>query len=143
MKIKIICVGKMSKKNRELYDSYVKKINFYAKTHISEVREVKDTNPEVIIKKETEMIKKLIPKNSKVFLCSLQGKQYDSVEFSNLFTEASLTFIIGGSHGVDESQFENKISFSKMTFPHQLFRTILCEQIFRSLNILNGGKYHK
>ncbi|CRH56988.1 Ribosomal RNA large subunit methyltransferase H [Chlamydia trachomatis] len=66
-----------------------------------------------------------------------------SEEFSDLFIEDNLTFIVGGSNGVDESKFNNKISFSKMTFPHQMFRLMLIEQIYRGLAIKKNIKYHK
>ena len=65
------------------------------------------------------------------------------MDFATKFDEDNLTFVIGGSHGTNENNFDKKISFSKMTFPHQMFRVILVEQIFRALSIKNGMKYHK
>ncbi len=144
MKINIIAVGNLNKENKKLYQDYVKKIGFYSTIRLSEVKPVIDKNIEVIKQKETLLIKSLIPKNSKVFLCSLQGQQYSSIDFSKKFTEIdNVTFIIGGSYGVDETQFDNKINFSKMTFPHQMFRIMLVEQIFRAFSIKSGSKYHK
>ena len=143
MKINIVSVGKLQKEFKTLFESYKKKIEFYSKLNIIEIKEVNDKNMKVQIEKETEAILNVIPKNSEVILCSLKGKTYSSVEFSNFFNKDNLTFVIGGSHGVDESQFTNKIKFSDMTFPHQMFRVMLIEQIFRSLSIKNGSKYHK
>lgn len=143
MKINIVAVGKLQKEFKSLFDSYVKKIEFYSNLNVIEVKEVNDKNIEVQKTKETELILNAIPKNSKVILCALNGKQYTSPEFSKKFNEDNLTFVIGGSHGVDETKFGEKINFSKMTFPHQMFRVMLIEQIFRGLSIKNGSKYHK
>ena len=143
MKINIIAVGKLQKEFLTLFQSYQKKINFYAQLSVIELKETNHKNIDVQIKKETESILKAIPKNSHVVLCSLQGKQYSSVEFTSFFDQDNVTFIIGGSHGVDEKMFNKKICFSKMTFPHQMFRVLLVEQIFRSLSIKNNSKYHK
>lgn len=143
MKLNIICVGKLQSDFKTLFDSYKKKISFWADLNIIELKEVNHDNIAVQKQKETELILNAIPKNSKVFLCSLKGKQYSSEEFSNFFEEDNLTFVIGGSHGVDESHFNQKINFSKMTFPHQMFRVMLIEQIYRGLSIKNNSKYHK
>ena len=143
MKINIIAVGKLQKEFKTLFEDYKRKSQFYADINIIELREVNHKNIEVQKEKETEAILNAIPKSSKVILCSLKGKQKSSVEFSEMFHEDNLTFVIGGSHGVVESKFDNKINFSKMTFPHQMFRVMLMEQIFRGLGILNNSKYHK
>ena len=143
MKINIIAVGKLQNDFKVLFDSYAKKLNFWADLNMVELKEVNHDNIEVQREKETELILNAIPKNSKVFLCSLKGKQYSSEEFSSFFDEDNLTFVIGGSHGVDETKFHNKINFSKMTFPHQMFRVMLIEQIYRGLAIKNNSKYHK
>lgn len=143
MKINIIAVGKLQKEFKALFDIYAKKIKFYANLNIIEIKEFNDKNIEIQKRKETELIINAIPKSSKVLLCSLQGDNFSSTDFSKKFDEDNLTFVIGGSHGVDENQFINKINFSKMTFPHQMFRVMLVEQIFRALSIKNGMKYHK
>ena len=143
MKINIIAVGKLQSEFKTLFADYVKKANFYATINMIEIKEVNHKNIGVQIAKETELILKEIPKNSNVILCSLKGKQYTSPEFSTLIDEDNITFVIGGSHGVDESKFTNKIKFADMTFPHQMFRVMLMEQIFRGLSIKNGSKYHK
>ncbi len=144
MKINIIAVGTLGKEWKTLYKDYFKKLGFYAHVRLSEVRPVNDRNIEVVKQKETMIIQSLIPKNSRVVLCSLKGKQYSSEEFSEKFTETdNITFIIGGSYGVDESQFSEKLNFSPMTFPHQMFRVMLVEQLFRAFSIKSGSKYHK
>lgn len=143
MKINIIAVGKMQAEFKVLFDSYKKKILFYSELNMIEVKEINHDNIEVQKQKETELIIQAIPKGSRAILCSLKGSQYSSEEFASFFEEDNITFIIGGSHGVDESLFKEKINFSKMTFPHQMFRVMLIEQIFRGLSIKNGLKYHK
>ena len=143
MKINIIAVGKLQNDFKVLFDSYAKKLNFWATLNVIELKEVNHENIEVQKEKETAEILKNVPKGSRVILCSLKGKQYDSVSFSSFFDMDNLTFVIGGSHGVDESQFNEKINFSKMTFPHQMFRVMLIEQIYRGLAIKNNSKYHK
>lgn len=143
MKLNIICVGKLQNEFKSLFETYKSKIEFYSQVNVIELKEVNHDNVEVQKQKETEMILASIPKNSKVFLCSLNGKEYSSEKFSELFCEDNITFVIGGSHGVDESFFQNKVKFSNMTFPHQLFRVMLIEQIFRGFSIINNSKYHK
>lgn len=143
MKINLIAVGSLSSDNKKIYDSYIKKISFLATINLIEIKEVVNENIEIKIAKETQLILSKIPKNSKVIYLSLKGKQMTSEEFSDLFIEDNLTFIVGGSNGVDESKFNNKISFSKMTFPHQMFRLMLIEQIYRGLAIKKNIKYHK
>ncbi len=143
MKINIIAVGKLSNEFEILFNRYKNKIKFYSAINVIELKEVKEKNIELKKQKETEMILKVIPKNSKTIYCSTTGKQVKSVEFSEYLRKDNLTFIIGGSNGVDESKFEQKLNFSKMTFPHQLFRVILIEQIFRGFSIINNSKYHK
>lgn len=143
MKINIIAVGKLQSEFKTLFDAYKKKISFYSELNMIEVKEVNHDNIEVQRQKETELILQAIPKGSRAILCALNGKQYTSEEFATFFEEDNITFVIGGSHGVDETQFKEKINFSKMTFPHQMFRVMLIEQIFRGLSIKNGLKYHK
>ncbi|UUM20693.1 23S rRNA (pseudouridine(1915)-N(3))-methyltransferase RlmH [Mycoplasma sp. 2045] len=144
MKLNIVAVGSLTKDFQVLYDDYVKKINFFAKINLIEIKEQKIDNIQLKIKKETEMILEKIPKNSKVIYLSLQGKQLSSEEFGLTFLDIdNVTFVIGGSNGVDEEMFANKINFSKMTFPHQLFRVMLVEQIYRAFTIRNNITYHK
>ncbi|MBN3534802.1 23S rRNA (pseudouridine(1915)-N(3))-methyltransferase RlmH [Mycoplasma procyoni] len=143
MKITLIAVGNIQKQFEALISEYKKKISFFRELNIIEIKEINEENISLKKKKETEKILEKIPKNTKTFLCSLQGKQKTSEEFSDLLDEANICFVIGGSNGVEEEYFENKINFSKMTFPHQLFRVMLVEQIYRGLAIKNNIKYHK
>lgn len=143
MKINIIAVGKLSKEFKTLFDDYKRKAEFYSKINLIELKDIRDDNVEVQKKKETELIINSIPKGSRVIYCSTKGKQKTSPEFSEMFHEDNITFVVGGSYGVDESKFNETINFSKMTFPHQMFRVMLMEQIFRGLSILGNSKYHK
>ncbi|MGZ9414536.1 23S rRNA (pseudouridine(1915)-N(3))-methyltransferase RlmH [Mycoplasma sp. 480] len=144
MKITIIAVGKLQKNYLTLFQEYEKKISFFSKIDVIEIKELQEENIEIKKEKETNKILELIPKNSTVFLCSLKGKQMDSFEFSNLIDKSNITFIIGGSNGVIEDKIDaQKINFSLLTFPHQLFRVLLVEQIYRAFAIKNNIKYHK
>ena len=143
MKLNIIAIGSLTKEYQNLYDSYLKKISFFASINLIQIKEIKNPNIDLKIEKETKLILEKIPKNSKVYSLSLSGKKVNSIQFSNLIDEDNITFIIGGSNGVDERCFINKISFSDLTFPHQLFRVMLVEQIYRSFTIKNNIEYHK
>jgi len=143
--IKIICVGKLKEKYMiDLVNDYYKRINKYHKT---EIIEVKDSN----IKSESLEIKKYIDNKDYVVTMEIEGSKLSSIELSKkidnlLMTYANITFIIGGSDGLDDSikKISNySISFSNLTFPHGLFRGILLEQIYRSFKILNNDTYHK
>lgn len=143
--IKIICVGKLKEKYmKELINDYYKRINKY---HKLEIIEVKDSN----IKDESIEIKKYINNRDYIITMEIEGNKLTSIELSKkidnfLMTYSNITFIIGGSDGIDESikKLSNySISFSNLTFPHGLFRGILLEQIYRSFKILNNETYHK
>ena len=142
--IKIICVGKL--KEKYLVDAcleYVKRISKYTKI---EIIELKDSN----IKEERDNILKYINKEFIITL-EIEGNMLDSPtlarKIDNIFlTNPNITFIIGGSDGLHEDikKISNyKLSFSNLTFPHQLFRVMLLEQIYRSFKILNNETYHK
>lgn len=149
MNIQIIAVGTLSKEFKPACEKYFKSISNFANINVLEIKEFsEEKNIETKIKKETNLILSKINKNSKTFLFSINGKEYDSFEFSNLIINdknQNLTFIIGGSNGVDEVMLNNtiKISVSKMTFPHQLFRCLALEQIYRAIMINKNKKYHK
>ena len=148
--IKIICVGKIKEKFfKEALEEYKKRISKYTKLEIIELKDEKDTsNP---LKKEKEDILKHINPKDNIVLLDIKGKQYTSEEFANFInkeitTYSNITFIIGSSNGLDEDikkLTNKKVSFSSLTFPHQLFRVILLEQIYRSFKILNNETYHK
>lgn len=158
MKISIICVGKIKEKFFNLaIDEYLKRLSKYAKINIIEVLDEKApenislAEEEIIKQKEANKILKNIKDEFVVALC-INGKQLDSIEFSNFIQKnmnngiSHILFIIGGSLGLHSSVLERanfKISFSKMTFPHQLMRVILLEQIYRAERILKNEPYHK
>lgn len=158
--IKILCVGKIKEKALEsLIQEYAKRLSKYCKLEIIEVDDEKLPTPcsnnNIRLVKEKEC-KKLIEKIDRIGKCSiicldLNGKQYTSEEFSNKLSSmctygiSTLVFVIGGSLGISDellSLCDEKISFSKMTFPHQLFRVFLLEQIFRAFKIQNNETYH-
>ncbi|WP_406615900.1 23S rRNA (pseudouridine(1915)-N(3))-methyltransferase RlmH [Mycoplasmopsis hyopharyngis] len=149
MNIQIIAVGSLSPEFKKVFEKYEKSISHFSNLNVVEIKEFsEEKNINVKVQKETNLILSKFQKDATVFLCSLQGKQYDSVEFAQLINQQNnrnLTFVIGGSNGVDEQKFDSnfKISISKMTFPHQLFRCILAEQIYRAFSILENKKYHK
>lgn len=144
--IKIICVGKIKEKYlTDLINDYKTRITKYQKI---EIIELKDNNIE---SESSEILNHLNNKDYNI-LMDIHGKKINSVDLSNLidskFTSGynTITFIIGGSNGVNEAVKGNVqmlLSFSDMTFPHGLFRGILLEQIYRSFKILNNESYHK
>lgn len=156
VKINVIAVGKIKESYYQAgVDEYVKRLSKYAKVRIVEVKEKNLSNEpnsaEILetLKREGEEIKKEL-KGACVAL-AIEGKNYSSVAFAELIKKlkdekGEITFVIGGSHGIDESvknSCAEKLSFSKMTFPHTLARVMLLEQIYRAFNILQDGKYHK
>lgn len=150
--IKIICVGKIKEKfYKEAIEEYQKRLSKYTKLNIIEVEDINLDNEELIKQKESELILKHIDKKDYIITLEIEGKQLSSIELSKKIEELetlnpNITFIIGGSYGLD-NKIKNisnyKLSFSKLTFPHQLFRVILLEQIYRSYKIKNNESYHK
>ncbi len=149
--IKIICVGAIKEKElSSLIDEYLKRINKYSKIEVIQLNDysygVKET-----LKTEGEQILKHIAPKDFVITMEIEGKELNSLEFveklrKTSITNSNITFVIGGSYGLDESiksRSNFKLSFSKLTFPHQLFRLILLEQIYRSFKIINNEEYHK
>lgn len=150
--IKIICVGKIKENYlKDAIDEYKKRLSKYTNLLIIEVNDYNDKNTQIILNKEKQEIEKYINKNDYIISLDIQGKMIDSVEFSNkidkiFIINPNITFIIGGSYGIHEDikKMSNElISFSKLTFPHQLFRVMLLEQIYRSFKIQNNESYHK
>ena len=159
MKITLITVGKI--KERFFEDAiaeYSKRLSRYCKLEIIQVADEKtpdgaSENVERQIKeKEGNRILSHISDNDYVIALAINGKERDSVELAEhikalgLHGKSSLTFVIGGSLGLSEEvlkRADEKLSFSKMTFPHQLMRVILSEQIYRSYRIIHGEPYHK
>ena len=159
MNIKILCVGKIKEKfYRDAISEYSKRLSKYCSLEIVEVNDEKtsenSTENEInIIKdKEGERILKHIKDKDYAIALAIQGKPQDSVAFSKYIENLGITgnssicFIIGGSLGLSDAVMKrcnDSISFSKMTFPHQLMRVILLEQIYRAMRIMNNEPYHK
>lgn len=148
MKIYLIAVGKVKSK------TYLDEINNYLKQipYPTEIIEVKDEAKISGMVLEKNRILKRLPKNSYLICLDRKGTEKSSIEFSNDLkkiiesTNKNIVFIIGGSYGIDEEllQMANEtLSFSKFTFPHQLMRVILVEQIFRAFKIMANHPYHK
>ena len=159
MKIRIICIGKLKEKYwREAVREYCKRISGFCNIEIIELKESKlpgnasKADEKNVICKEGESILKKVGKGEYVITMEIEGKQMDSVSLSKDITEIfdygkdTIDFIIGGSLGLSKDVKERadfKLSFSKMTFPHQMARVMLLEQIYRSFKIANGEVYHK
>lgn len=156
--INILCIGKIKEKFfKDAINEYSKRISKYCKLNILELPDQKipdksNTTIENEIKtKECNNIINHIKKDSYIICLDLKGKEFSSEELSKnieniSMTSSNITFIIGGSLGLTEKLLNlanQKICFSKMTFPHQLIRIFLLEQIFRSFKISNGETYHK
>lgn len=150
--IKIICVGKIKENFFNLaIAEYEKRLNKYTKIQIIEVPDEFDKSPDISMKKEANSILKHIFDKDYVITMEIDGHSLSSIELSNkinniFLTNSNITFIIGGSNGLDNSVKKRSnyaLSFSKLTFPHQLFRIILLEQIYRSFKIINNETYHK
>lgn len=144
MKINIICFGKLSAQWQDLFDQYAKKIH-NTKINVIELKEVIVKNIEQKKEEESKLLLSKIPKNCKNYLLDIQGQELDSIQFSKKILQSNINFIIGGSNGVNRDMFKDieAISFSKLTFPHELFRVILIEQIYRSIKIKENSNYHK
>lgn len=161
LNIKVLCVGKIREKSlKELLEEYEKRISKYAKLEIIELDDDKipqNASPAIEEQVKISESNKLIEKikkypNSNVILLDLKGKQYSSEEFAEkidniqTYSSSTIIFVIGGSLGMSQELLNlstDKICFSKMTFPHQLIRVFLLEQIFRAFKILNNETYHK
>lgn len=159
MKITIIAVGKIKEKfYRDAIAEYAKRLSKYCKLEIIEVADEKtpdkcsETEEQMILSKEADKILKHIRPDMLVYALAIKGKKLDSVAFAEEINKAGLTgnssvaFVIGGSLGLHESvlkRADKQISFSDMTFPHQLMRVILTEQIYRGFRIIANEPYHK
>lgn len=159
MKITILCVGKVKEKfYREAVSEFEKRLSRYAKVEIIEVADEKtqedatEHEMSVIKRKEGERLLKYIREDGYVICLAIDGTMLDSVALSGKIEKLGIEgsshiyFVIGGSLGLSDEvlqRADEKLSFSKMTFPHQLMRVILLEQIYRSFRIMNHEPYHK
>jgi len=159
LKISVLTVGKIKEKfYTEAINEYSKRLSRYCKLEIVQVPDEKtvencsEIEADIVKQKEGERLLKHIPENAYVITLEIQGKQLDSVEMAKKINQlgiqgnSHIVFVIGGSLGLHKSvsnRADYKMSFSKMTFPHQLMRVILLEQIYRSFRIINNQPYHK
>ena len=158
IKVNIIALGKLKEKYLvSASDEHIKRLKGYCNLEITELEPIrlpeKPSQSEIdkALAKEAEMINAKIPKSGTVVAMCIEGKQLSSEELAGKIGDASalgqsMTFIIGSSHGLS-SEIKNRadirLSVSKMTFPHQLFRVMLLEQIYRGFKICEGSAYHK
>lgn len=159
MKITILTVGKIKEKfYRDAISEYEKRLSRYCKLDIVEVADEKTperasvAEQQKILEKEGERILANIRENTYVIILAIHGKMLDSVELSKKISGlavsgvSDITFVIGGSLGLSDGVMKRGdflLSFSSMTFPHQLMRVILLEQVYRSYRIANNEPYHK
>lgn len=157
--ITVIALGKLKEKYmRDFCDEYVKRLSAYCKLNIIELSpKALPDNPsqseiEQALKSEAQMIKAKISPNSYVFSMCIEGKQMPSEAFSKKLSnlaidgKSNIVFILGSSFGLDgeiKKISDERFSMSEMTFPHQMARVMLLEQLYRAFQIANGGKYHK
>ncbi len=148
--IKMICVGKIKEKYfTSATDEYLKRLSRYTKLELVEIPD--ESNAEKAVNLEGRKILSRIKDDEYVIALDICGKSISSLEFAKkvnaaLYNHSKLTFVIGGSYGLStdvKNRANYLLSFSKMTFPHQLFRVILLEQIYRAYKINNNESYHK
>ena len=159
MKITVLCVGRIKEEYyTEAVREYAKRLSRYAKLEITEVEDEKTPDKasaaenEAIKAKEGAKLLAKLPEDAYVIALAIEGKAPDSVELSRKIEALSvagkshLCFIIGGSLGLSKAvldRADERLSFSRLTFPHQLMRVILLEQLYRSFRIMRGEPYHK
>ncbi|MGN0341586.1 MAG: 23S rRNA (pseudouridine(1915)-N(3))-methyltransferase RlmH [Roseburia sp.] len=160
MKITILCVGKIKEKFfSDAIDEYSKRLSRYCKLEIIQVADEKTPENASLLmenqirdKEGERLLKYLSSSNARKIVLAIDGKMMDSVELSQYFHQqmvsgcSELLFVIGGSLGLSDAVLacaDLTLSFSKMTFPHQLMRVILLEQIYRGYRIMNHEPYHK
>ena len=159
MRITVVCVGKIKEKYFTMgIDEYSKRLSRYCKLEIIQVPDEKtpdnasEAEELMIKKKEGERILKNIKDNAYVIALAIEGKMLTSEELADKIDklgvggDSHIVFVIGGSLGLDDEVLKRadfKLSFSKMTFPHQMMRMVLLEQVYRGYRILNGEPYHK
>lgn len=150
--IKIICIGKIKEKYfKEAIVEYQKRLKKYTKLEIIELLDSSTNDINVNKRKEKERILKYINPKDYIITLEISGTSMNSEEFASKINQlflhnSNITFIIGGSDGLDDeikNMAGEALSFSKFTFPHQLFRIILLEQIYRAYKIINNESYHK
>ena len=149
---KLICVGKIKEKYlKEAINEYQKRLSKYTKLDIIELKDITYDDIDKVKKEEGENILKNIKNSDNVIILDINGQELTSAELAKKTEKleqqnSDLTFIIGGSYGLSEEVKQRanySLSFSKLTFPHQLFRVIFLEQLYRTYKIRNNESYHK
>jgi 23S rRNA (pseudouridine1915-N3)-methyltransferase len=153
MDINVIVVGKIKENYLRVgIEEYKKRIKPFCNLQIIEIKEITTADSCKNLKEEAKAILNNIKKEDYVITLEILGNSLDSVELAKfiqnhyLYSSRVLTFVIGSSDGLDEEvkkRSDYQLSFSKLTFPHQLMRMLFLEQIYRSLTIINNQKYHK
>ncbi|WP_025729755.1 23S rRNA (pseudouridine(1915)-N(3))-methyltransferase RlmH [Atopobacter phocae] len=154
MQVTILCVGKLKEKYlKEGIKEYLKRLKSYAKVQVIEVADEPDTGSiEQIKEREGERLIKKWPNQAYMFALRLDGKLYDSVELAQTIDQlqtrghSHFGFVIGGSNGLSDtvlSMCQGSLAFGRLTYPHQLMRLMLIEQIYRIERINAGHSYHK
>ena len=150
--IKIITVGSIKEKYlKDAIEEYTKRLSKYTNIEIIEVKDEGLVEPKKAMSLEEEKILKNINEKDYIITLEIEGRQLSSEEFADKLDRiqlesSNITFIIGGSYGLSQNIKDKSrlhLSFSKMTFPHQLFRVLLLEQIYRAFKINNNESYHK
>ncbi len=151
--IKIVCIGKIKENYiKEALTDYYARLSKYTKLKIIELESVPLNNKDQVLVIERDKIAKYITKKDYIITLEIEGTVLNSIELSRkidqLFSQgySNITFVIGGSYGLSDDikqQADCSLSFSQLTFPHQLFRIILLEQLYRSFKIINNETYHK
>ncbi|OMI06039.1 MULTISPECIES: 23S rRNA (pseudouridine(1915)-N(3))-methyltransferase RlmH [Bacillus] len=159
MNISIVAIGKLKEKYlKQGIDEYIKRLSVYAKVDIIELPDEKapenlsDQDMKIVKDKEGERILSKISPDAHVIALAIEGKMKSSEELADnmdrlaTYGKSKVTFVIGGSLGLSDAvlkRADEKLSFSRMTFPHQLMRLILLEQVYRAFRINRGEPYHK
>ena len=159
LNVTILAVGKIKEKFlSDAIGEYSKRLGRYCRLEIIRVKDdptpdnPTDKERDIVLKREGERLIEKIPKGADIIPLCIEGKQKSSEEFAKIMSDipsggkSEVVFIIGGSMGLWDrikDMADIKLSFSKMTFPHQLMCVILLEQLYRAFNISGGGKYHK
>ena len=153
MNIKLICIGKIKEKYlTDGIEEYRKRLKAFCDFEIIELKEVNTDDINKNIESEGDLILNNIKKTDYVIALSIPGKNISSESFAQMIKEhytynsSVITFVIGGSNGLDNRVLQRsnyQLSFGKMTYPHQLMRLILLEQVYRCMMINNNHKYHK
>lgn len=152
-KIELICIGNLKfKELKSLEESFIKKINFFVDFKVKNLKEIKLKNEDILMEKEGKMILESL--NTKDFVIALDenGKKMNSIGFAKFlsdkisFYSGRVVFLIGGFVGLSkilDDRIDFKLSFSDMTFSHDIFRIVFLEQLYRIFTIIKGIKYHR